>query len=107
MDWKITYYSEQIQNDILALPDTLLARYIRLTGLMTASGPNIGLPHTKSLGDGLYELRLKGKEGIARVCYCVITKQNIIMLHTFIKKSNKIPQKELVTAKKRMKEVLS
>ena len=67
MDFTITYYSEALQDEILALPDTLAARYIVLTRRMIALGPNLGEPHTKAFGEGLFELRLKGSEGIARV----------------------------------------
>ena len=67
MDYTITYYSEDVQQQILELPDTLAARYVVLTRRMVALGPNLGEPHTKPFGGGLFELRLKGAEGIARV----------------------------------------
>lgn len=63
------------------------------------------MPHSKALGNGLFELRLKGKEGIARVFYCTMVDKQIYMLHSFIKKTNKTPKKELDLAKKRMREV--
>lgn len=63
----IKYYSEQVEQEILSLPLTLAARYVHLTRLMLTYGSNLGEPHTKSLGDGLFEMRLKGMEGIARV----------------------------------------
>jgi phage-related protein len=59
------------------------------------------------MGDGLFELRVKGKEGIARVFYCLVVQRSIVMLHVYIKKSQKTPGRELATAKQRMKEVLS
>ncbi len=65
-----------------------------------------GLPHTKPLEKGLFELRVKGKEGIARVFFCTKIGKKIIMLHSFIKKSQKTPKKEIKTAKSRMKEIL-
>lgn len=105
MKWKITYYNEAIQEDILQLPDSLLARYIKLTEIMKEYGPNIGMPHTKSLKEGLIELRLKGKEGIARIFYCMLVNNEIHMLHNIIKKSDKIPLKDLRLAKLRMIEV--
>ena len=86
------------------LPVTLQARYIGLTDRMMEHGPNLGLPHTNSFGGGLFELRLKGAEGIARVFFCLIVKQQIVMLHSFIKKTQKTPDKELKLAKQRMKE---
>ena len=67
MEYTIAYYSESVQEQILDLPGTLAARFIVLTRRMVAIGPNLGEPHTKAFGDGLFELRLKGAEGIARV----------------------------------------
>jgi hypothetical protein len=57
MDFEIRYYSERVQVQILELPDTLAARYIVLTRRMLAIGPNLGEPHTKAMGGGLFELR--------------------------------------------------
>jgi phage-related protein len=67
MAYTITYYSREVQEDIMNLPVTLQARYIGLTQRMLEYGPNLGLPHTDAFGGGLFELRLKGVEGIARV----------------------------------------
>ena len=105
MDYQIDYFSEEVQCDILALPDTLAARYIVLTRRMEALGPNLGEPHTKAFGHGLFELRLKGAEGIARVFYCTVVGKRIFMLHCFVKKSQKTPQTDLNLAITRMKEV--
>jgi phage-related protein len=74
---------------------------------MVALGPNLGEPHTKPFGGGLFELRLKGVEGIARVFYCTLVGRRIVMLHSFVKKSNKTPLRERETAEARMKEVKS
>jgi len=105
MHWKIIYFSEAVENSILALPDGLLARYLRLTDMMITHGSNLGLPHTKSLSKGLFELRLKSKEGIGRVFYCTKVGKDIIILHSFVKKSQKTPKNEMDIALKRMKEV--
>jgi phage-related protein len=67
--------------------------------------PHLGLPHTDAFGGGLFELRLKGAEGIARVFFCTMVEQEIVMLHSFIKKTQKTPEKELKLAKQRMKEI--
>lgn len=58
MVYTITYYSEAVQAEILNLPDTLAARFIVLTRRMSVFGPNLGEPHTKAFGEGLFELRL-------------------------------------------------
>jgi len=72
---------------------------------MQEHGANLGEPHTKALGNGLFELRLKGVEGIARVCYCTLARQRIVMLHCFVKKSQKTPTADLQLAQARLKEV--
>ena len=106
MEWSIEYYSPEIEANILGLPEGLLSRYFRLTDLIIEFGANLGMPHTKPIGNGLFELRVKSKEGIARVFFCTKVGKRIIMLHVFIKKTQKIPQKELIIAKKRMLEVI-
>lgn len=72
---------------------------------MEVHGANLGEPHTQAVGDGLFELRLKGAEGIARVFYCTRVGKRIVMLHSFVKKSQKTPLKERRIAETRMKEV--
>ena len=105
MEYSINYYSEEVEEQILALPDTLAARYVILTSRMIAVGANIGPPHTDSMGEGLFELRLKGAEGIARVFFCTLIGRRIMMLHSFIKKTPKTPKREIKVAQTRMKEV--
>jgi phage-related protein len=105
MKWTITYYDETLEKEIFGLPDGVLAKFIKLTEIMREFGPNIGMPHSRAMGNGLFELRLKEKEGIARVFYCTFTNQRIHFLHNFIKKTQKTPTKELHLARERMKEV--
>ena len=105
MDYDIRYYSEAVQEQIFELPDTLAARYVVLTRRMQAIGPNLGEPHTKAMGDGLFELRLKCAEGIARVFYCTLIGKRIVMLHSFVKKTDRTPKRELEVAHSRLKEI--
>lgn len=72
---------------------------------MEVYGPDLGMPHTKAMGEGLFELRLKAHEGIARVFYCTVIDERIMILHHFVKKTKKTPAKELSIARKRMKEI--
>jgi phage-related protein len=83
----------------------LAARYVELSRRIVAFGPNFGEPHTNAFGKGLFELRLKGAEGIARVLFCTLVGQRIVMLHGFIKKSDKTPPRERGMAESRMKKV--
>jgi phage-related protein len=72
---------------------------------MVALGPNLGEPHTKAFGDGLFELRLKAVEGIARVFFCTLVGKRIVMLNSFVKKSARTPEREREIAVTRMKEI--
>jgi phage-related protein len=72
---------------------------------MEIYGPDLGMPHTRAMGRGLFELRLKAAEGIARVFYCTVVGKQIVMLHQFTKKSEKTPLRELEVARRRMEEV--
>ena len=85
MTWKIEYYSDNVEADVLNLPDGLLARYLRLTDLMQEFGANLGIPHTKVIQNSLFELRIKAKEGIARTFYCTKVGKKIMVLHVFVK----------------------
>jgi len=73
---------------------------------MIEFGSNLGMPHTKPIEKGLLELRVKSKEGMARVFFCTKVGKKIIMLHSYIKKSQKIPKREIKIAQTRMSEVV-
>jgi len=82
-----------------------LARYVVLTRRMVAIGPNLGAPHTKAFGEGLFELRLKAADGIARVFFCTLVGKRIVMLHSFVKKTERTPPHDRELAETRMKEI--
>lgn len=105
MTYTISYYSEAVEDQVLSLPDGLLARYFSLTDRMIEVGANLGEPHTEAFGGGLFELRLKSKEGIARVFYCTLVGKRIVMLHSFVKKTQKTPPNERRIAETRLKEI--
>ena len=107
MKWRVKYYNSRLINWVDKMPLGMRAYYARLTERMINFGPNLGLPFTRSLNKGLFELRIKAKEGISRIFYCTIKNNEIVMLHGFIKKTQKIPQKELKLATKRMQEVVN
>lgn len=105
MAWSISYHTKAVEVFVLGLPEGLLARYLRLTDLMIEFGANLGMPHTRAMSDGLFELRIKGREGIAHVFYCTRIGQRIVMLHGFVKKSEKTLPEELKKARMLLAEV--
>ena len=105
MNRKVTFYSGRVEAEIHALPAGFVARFVRYAERMEIHGPDLGMPHTRSMGDGLFELRLKAAEGIARVFFCTVVGRQIVVLHQFVKKSEKTPNRELKIARNLMKEL--
>ena len=103
--WQITYFNDRIRRIVWQLPAGILADYLRLTDAMALYGADLRMPHSKSMGSGLFELRPKGPEGIARVFYCLQMGKTIVVLHTFVKKTQETPPKEIRLARERAKEV--
>lgn len=83
----------------------VVADYAKIVELLVEHGPNLRLPHSRALGNGLFELRPRGKSGIGRAFYCFLVGQRVVVLHAFIKKSQQTPERELKLARKRMKEI--
>jgi phage-related protein len=104
MKWKVDLY-DGVEEVILDMPPKLSARMLKLLELIESHGANLGEPHTKSISDGLFEIRAKAKEGIGRSLFCYLDGTNIVVLHAFVKKTQKTPKKDLDLAFERMKEV--
>jgi len=105
MSYDLEYFHPRIQKEIAAWPKTILMDYARLVELLLEFGPDLKMPHSKAMGDGLFELRAKGKEGIGRAFFCFMKGKRIVILHTFIKKTQTTPHRDLDKARQRMKEV--
>ncbi len=107
MNWHITFYSNKVEQTTLSFPPGILANFLHIAEMIEKFGPALGLPYTKAMGERLFEIRANGKEGIGRSFFCTVKGKEIIILHSFIKKSQKTPKRELATARKRLKEVKS
>jgi len=106
MSWIVEFYNSKIMDAIDSWPLRMRAKFLWITEIIERFGPNeIGMPHIKSLGKGLFEIRVKSDEGIARAMFCIKHKQVVIVLNEFIKKTQKTPLKEMELALRRMKEV--
>jgi len=106
MKWRVTFCSEKVKSQALAFPKGVLANFLHVVELVEEYGPRIGMPYTRSLGSGLFEIRAKGKEGIARAMFCMLPGREVVLLNAFIKKSQKSPPREVALARKRMRELL-
>ncbi len=105
MPFTIEYFNERVLAEIEAWPVGILADYARIAELLMEFGPDLRMPHSRSLGGGLFELRPRGREGIGRALYCFLIGERIVVLHAFVKKTQATPPSELRVARRRMKEV--
>ena len=106
MGWTV-FLDERLESWLNDIPKDIKARIISIVDLLVEHGPqNVREPYVKHLQGKLYEIRAKGKDGIARVFYFTMTGQRIVLLHGFIKKTQKTPKRELAIAVVRMKEIL-
>jgi len=94
-----------VQAAIEAWPVDVVADYAKIVELLVEHGPSLHLPHSRAFGDGLFELRPRGKSGIGRAFYCFLAGKHVVVLHAFIKKSQQTPGHEIKLARKRMKEI--
>lgn len=98
---EIQIFDESLEKFIKSLEKTAIAKVLRTIDLLELFGSHLGPPHSKRISKQLFELRIKGKQEV-RIFY-VFHKNKIILLHGFIKKSAKIPQKELNNALEKLK----
>lgn len=105
MNYTIEFFNESVRDEIFGWPAGIRASFTRIAERMTEHGPNLGLPYTRAMGEGLFEIRAKGQEGIGRALFCAVTGRRVVILHGFIKKTEQTPAKALDTARRRMKEV--
>jgi len=105
MNYCIEYFHSRVKTEIENWPDGVLADYARIVELLMEFGPHLRMPHSRAMGDGLFELRPRGREGIGRVFYCFVMSRRIVILHAFVKKTQETPDRELKLARKRMNEV--
>lgn len=107
MSYGIEYFHERVLAEIESWPVDVLADYARLVELLIDHGPDLRLPHSRALGDGLFELRPRGRSGIGRVFYCFLVGKRVVVLHALVKMSQQTPARELKLARRRAKEVLN
>ena len=103
--WTLSFYNAKVAAAVEAWPAGIRASFLRIADVMVEHGPDLGMPHTRAMGAGLFEVRAKGREGIGRAFYCTAVGRRIVILHAIIKKTEKTPPRDLDIARERQKEV--
>jgi phage-related protein len=107
MAWSFVFLNAEVRRELDALPADMRASFERIVRLIQTVGlERVHEPYVKHLEDRLWEMRLRGKDGIARAIYLTAAGRRVVVLRAFVKKTQKTPQHELDIARKRAKEVL-
>ena len=107
MRWSVETLNADVDAEIDALPPALQARLVRLMEMVETLGlERVHEPHVKHIEGKLWELRAKAAEGIARGFYVTVSGRRVVVLHVFVKKTQKSPKSALEVARQRMKQVL-
>lgn len=104
MPYTVEYFNQRVSDEVESWPVGILADYARLVELLTEFGPDLRMPHSRTMGGGLLELRPR-REGIGRALYRFAVGKRVVVLHAFIKKSQATPQRDIDIARRWMKEV--
>jgi phage-related protein len=103
MVWSV-HLCPEAEAELLAMPADIRARFLHIAELLEAFGPHqVGMPHVRHLEEKLWEMRMKGRDGIARAVYVARTGQRLTVLHVFVKKTQKTPRRALETARARLR----
>ena len=106
MVWTVETLSDVVDAELEALPADMRVRFSYISRLIEEFGlDRVREPHIKHLQGPLWEMRMKGKDGISRAIYVTATGQRVVVVRVFVKKTQKIPKREIDLALKRTKEV--
>jgi len=106
MTWTVETLNATVDDEIEALPADMRARLVRISQLIAMSGlKNVHQPHVKHIEGLIWEMRMKGRDGISRALYVTARKQRVVIVRVFIKKTEKTPRREIEIALTRAKEV--
>ncbi len=104
--WTVETLNATVDDEIGSLPVDMRARLVRIGNIIEAVGFQ-GLPAdtVKHLEDKLWELRIRGRDGISRALYVTTIERRVVIVRVFVKKTQKTPRQELELARKRAKDV--
>jgi len=106
VEWRVEVLNDIVRAEIAALPEDIRVRLAHIVDLMEAVGPErMRAPHVKPLRGKLWEMRMSGRDGIARAIYMAVTGRRIVILHAFVKKTQKTPPRAIRLALERAKEL--
>jgi phage-related protein len=104
--WRVEILNRTVERELGALAQDIRQRFLRISELIETHGvAAMREPHVKHLEGKLWEMRMKGRDGIARAIYVTALGERVVVLHAFAKKTQKTPTRALEIARTRAKEV--
>jgi phage-related protein len=106
VSWRIEVLNETVAAEIAALPADMQARFLRIAERIVSVGlERLSEPHVRRLEGKLWELRLTGRDGIARALYVTAMGRRVVVVRAFVKKTQKTPRAEIELALRRAEEI--
>lgn len=106
MQWHVEILNPVVAAEIRSLPDDMHARFLRIAERIALAGlERLKEPHVKHLKGKLWEMRLTGRDGIARALYVTAIGKRVVVVRAFVKKTQKTPRAEIDLALQRAEEV--
>jgi phage-related protein len=97
---------ESATDEFRALPADIRARFAHIKALIEQFGlQKVREPHVKHLEGPLWEMRLKGRDGIARAVYVAMSDKKVVVVRVFVKKTQKTPRREIEIALERARSI--
>ena len=107
MHWRVEVLNDTVRGELNALPVEIRARLTRLEHMISQLGlETLREPYVKHLDGKLWEMRVTGRDGIARAIYVTAVGRRVVILRAFIKKTQRTPRSEIDLALRRAMEVL-
>lgn len=108
MVWTVETLNNTVDEELEALPVDMRARFVWISQLIESHGlQNVHEPYVKHIEGELWEIRIKGKDGISRALYVTAKLRRVVVVRVFVKKTQKTPRREIKLALSRAKEIKS
>ena len=106
MPWVVLTLNATVEKELAALPSDMRARFQQIAGLIRELGLSaMREPLVKHLRGSLWEIRMRGRDGISRALYVTASRQRVVVVRVFVKKTQKTPAQEIELALRRAREI--
>ncbi len=106
MTWVVELLDSRVRDELEALPADMKARFRRIVELIQNYGlEQMREPHVRHLDGAVWEMRMKGRDGISRAIYVTARSRRVVVVRVFVKKTQQTPRREINIAMQRAREV--